>query len=412
MYITRFSFCTVVSLCLSTALALADVVVPVRDDAMNNPHKHAWNLFMALNHPAKDPKVERGVPDETKKIGDPGLTVWETWKHAGREVFLPDGSKPAPWETIYEPDLVAKVFDVPKPVVLEAISKGISPADLQTFNMSQFITFLSSVGDLEPGEGQFDPNNFSGGGETRMNKATFDFIVDDNNQLYNIEGQEKFFNDVDSGVRQPLSFPIDSIEVKAMWLPLSDDDIASGRDKTYHTGTDKDGNLFGLVALHIITKDIPNWFWTSFHHIGDKTPLIPAQDTYGQPAALKGTKWEHYGLSGTQTDFVDSTGRATLLSDPHVENGFERSSCISCHAQASIGARPATGAGVNRLPVFHIQRTNPDFIRQPSGFGLPSNYASIGIPFADQYFDTRGRMKYMQLDFLYSLHTRASRRGN
>ena len=408
MSITRFSFCTVVSLCLSTVVALAGVVVPVREDAMNNPHKHAWDLFMALNHPAKDPKVERGVPDETKKIGDPGLTVWETWKHAGREVFLSDGSKPPPWETIYEQDLVAKTFDAPKPVVLEAISRGITPEELQSFNLPQLKTFLSSVGDIDPGDGGFGV----GGGETRMNKATFDFIVDDNNQLYNIEGQEKFFQDVLTGVRKPLSFPVGSMEIKSMWIPLSADDVAAGKDKTYHTGKDKDGNLFGLVALHIITKDVPNWFWTSFHHIGDRVPLVPPQDTYGQPDALKGTKWEFYGLSGTQTDFVDSTGRATLLSDPHIENGFERSSCISCHAQATIGARPASGAGANRLPVFQIQRTNPDFLSHPAGFDLPSNYAAIGVPFPDQYFDTRARLKYMQLDFLFSLHFRAARSGN
>lgn len=402
MSVTRFSFCTVVSLCFSTAIALADVVVPVRDDAMNNPHKHAWDLFMALNHPAKDPKVERGVPDETKKLGDPGLTVWETWKHAGREVFLKDGSKPAPWETIYEPDLVAKTFDVPKPVLLQAISKGISPEQVQSFNLSQFITLLSSVGHLEPGDAVFGRG---GGGETRMNKATFDFIVDDNNQLYNVEGQEKFFQDVAAGVRKPLSFPVDSMEIKSMWIPLSEDDVLAGKDKTYHTGKDKDGDLYGLVALHIITKDVPNWFWTSFHHIGDKEPLVPPQDTYGQPAALKGTKWEHYGLSGTQTDFVDATGRANLLSDPFIESGFERSSCISCHAQATIGARPSSGPGANRLPVFRIQRTNPDFLTQ-------DNYAAVGVPYADQYYDTQAQLKYMQLDFLFSLHFRASRRGN
>jgi hypothetical protein len=403
----------VFSIWSSVAMSSASFVAqaqPVRENAINNPHRHAWDLFLALNHPAIDPKVSRGAPDLTKKIGDTGITVWETWKHAGREVFLPDGSKPAPWEQFPDDAVEAKAFDVTKPVLLRALSEGMAVDDLRAFNQSQFKAFLSDPGHLDPGEGQFDPANFSGGGETRMNKATFDFIISDENQLYNIDGQESFLQDVIAGRRQVMSFPLDSIEVKAMWLPLTDEDVSSGRDKRYHVGRDKDGKQYGLVALHIITKDIPNWFWASFHHIDGKVGLIPPQDTVGRPDALKGTKWEYYALTGTQTDFVDSTGRATLLSDPHIENGFERSSCITCHAQATIGVRQPGSSGANRLPVFQIQRTNPDFLRQPSGFGLPSNHAGIGIPFPDQYFDARGSIRYIQLDFLYSLHIRASRK--
>ena len=390
----------------AAAPSWGQVAVPIRDDAMNNPHKHAWDLFLALNHPAKDPKIERGVADETKHIGDAGLTVWETWKLARTEVFLEDGSKPLPWEVLPDGDIAVKSFDAAKPVLLRALAQGFQEEEIKKFSRFDFQNIIA----VDPGDGQFDPNNFSGGGETRMNRATFEFIADDNNQLYNWEGQEKFFADVISGVRKPLSLPVDSIEVKAMWIAFSDEDIANGKYKTYHTSKDKDGKLYGLVALHIITKDIPNWFWSSFHHVGDKVPLVPPRDDYGRPSVLKGTVWEYYALSGTQTDFVDSVGRATLLSDPHVENGFERSSCISCHAQASIGARAVGATRPNRLPVFQVQRTNPDVLRPLPGFDLPSNYASIGIPYADQYYDPIGRLRYMQLDFLFSLHIRANQK--
>jgi hypothetical protein len=390
-------------------------VVPVRDDAMNNPHKHAWDLFLALNHPAKDPAVERGVADPTKRVGDPGLTVWETWKHARTEVFLDKGAKPAPWNVLpaavggLKP-LEAKLFDVPKPTLLRALSAGIPLDTVQSFTRANARKMLADHGTVDPDEGTFDPTGFSGGGETRMNKATFEFVADDANQLYNIDGQEKFLADVQSGARKILSFPVDAMEVKAMWIELTDEDVKNGKDKRYHTGKDDTGKLFGLVALHIITKDVPNWFWTSFHQIDGKAPLVPAQDNFGRPKALDNTKWQFYALSGTQTDFVDSTGRATLLSDPYVENGFERSSCISCHSQASIGARPATGAGANRLAVFQSQRTNPDNLKKPLNFQLPPFFANIGPPFADQFYDSRGNLRYMQLDFLYSLHVRAKRK--
>src|SRR4051812_1663612 len=72
-----------------------------REDAMNFPSRHAWNLFMNVNHPAKDMKEGRGLPDLSKPIGAPGTTtVWETWRQATPEVFLENGAKPPAWDTL------------------------------------------------------------------------------------------------------------------------------------------------------------------------------------------------------------------------------------------------------------------------------------------------------------------------
>ena len=53
---------------------------------------YSWRAFIALNWPAK-PGI-RGVPDESKKIGDSSgpaaKVVWETWKMDG-ELFQPEG---------------------------------------------------------------------------------------------------------------------------------------------------------------------------------------------------------------------------------------------------------------------------------------------------------------------------------
>jgi hypothetical protein len=85
-----------------------------------------------------------------------------------------------------------------------------------------------------------------------------------------------------------------------------------------------------------LTKDSPNWFWASFHHKDAPTNPFEVKDDYGMPSALKGTVWENYRLGGTQTDFVEPTGSPTRLSDHYVEFGFQRSSCITCHANATI----------------------------------------------------------------------------
>jgi hypothetical protein len=80
-------------------------VKPLRADALDFPSKHAWDLFLTLNHPAVPKDVARGLPDCSKPIGTPGTTaVWETWRNAHTEVFLPDGSEPPHWNDTSLPE--------------------------------------------------------------------------------------------------------------------------------------------------------------------------------------------------------------------------------------------------------------------------------------------------------------------
>lgn len=368
-------------------------VVPQPADAMSDPSKHAWDLFEMVNHPAKDPRIERGVPDMTKKIGDPGILLWETWKLARTEVFLKDGSTPPPWEDLSREETLTadgrtlKTFDIPKADVLRAIQKGADPQE--AINVDRVSKILGV--DVENGLP-------GGGGESRMNRATFKFIVD--NELYNIEGQEKIYEEITAGTHAQLSFPSDSIEVKAMWLPLDKSDDPS----RFHVSSGADGKTYKLVSLHLITKDVPKWFWATFRHMDDPQPLIPSVDTHHLPPELKGTKWQYYELSGTQTDFVDTEGQATYLSDPHIEAGFENSSCISCHALSSIGHRNSpTESSANRIAFFNT-----------NGFltGAP-----VGPPNPNWFFEAARfrsneppRQNYIQLDFLFSLSFRANRK--
>ena len=67
----------------------------VRTEAMDAPEKHAWDLFLMLNQPAKPLKEARGEPDCSKPMGAPNTTsVWDTWRLARTEVFLDDGREP------------------------------------------------------------------------------------------------------------------------------------------------------------------------------------------------------------------------------------------------------------------------------------------------------------------------------
>lgn len=342
-----------------------------REDAMNFPSKHAWNLFLLVNHPAKDPKLGRGIPDEGKAIGTPGTTVvWETWRLSETEVFLEGGVKPPAWDDLSLPGgpVSGKVPDPPKSLVLE-LAEG--PREL---NLN--LTHKALRPFFDPSDGIY--KGFGGFGESRMNRATYKFVVD--NDLFSIEGQQQYTRDFIAGNKPLLSFPVDSMEVKAAWVELTPEDIAAGKDKEHYIA-EYEGKVYGLSSLHIITKDIPNWFWCTFHHEDVPDTGAETPDTYGMPKVLEGTVWEHYELGGTQTDFVDSIGQPTLLSDPYIEKGFEKSSCISCHARASMG---------------------------PNGAGLSSSVV-LGTPNPSD-FVVDGKPVLMQTDFLFSLPFRAKSR--
>ena len=318
--------------------------------AINAPDRFAWTLFARINRPIE---------------GDPGGRVqWEGWALA-RDAFA-DPNRPPRWPEAPAPRRTERLERLPLQQRIRITEAGGSQPEF----------------DARAAEGQFN--------ETRMNRTAFDYVVA--NDLYYVEGQEAFFFR-----NENLDFPLEAMETKAQWRRI---EVAqAGR---YHTArtTNEDGTeqLWGLTSLHITTKDLPNWFWATFEHKDNPgiDAVVPSRDSYGLPDELKGTKWQNYVLRGTQVDFVDSVGRPTILANSQIENGFQRtSSCITCHARATIGERPRDGSDVNRLSVFEGDR------------------GSIGAPNAAWFVDLDRfpqSREYVQLDFVWSLF-RAQRRG-
>ncbi|WP_457391937.1 hypothetical protein [Roseateles sp. P5_E1] len=242
-----------------------------------------------------------------------------------------------------------------------------------------------------------------------MNFETFTFIVQ--NGLFSVEGQEALFV---SGT-QTIKFPAAAKEVKAQWREISELDA-----KRYHSCR-SGGKLYGLTALHILTKDLPNWFWATFEHVDNKKAenmgkegygpwLLPSRDAFSCPGnqldceaapkgiGLEGTKWENYRLRGTQIDFVDSTGRPTKLANSQIETDFQTSSsCISCHARASIG--PKSGKFSNRLSIFEPPFSESQVLT-PFGPPNPNDFVTYSGATALPHTST---LRYTQLDFLWSL---------
>jgi hypothetical protein len=369
--------------------------------AIQVPDEFAWQLFLALCRQG-DPKNPGSLdPNKPtiKDYDDDKPVVWELWalSSGGRagggappkpnrsEVFLDRGAKPLPWGTWTRDD---KRY-------LEKFRAQFVAGVQQATRESGHAPILPR---LDPSLGA------DGGQEVRMNRAGYEHVIA--RTLYNIEGLEEKFTK-----REAVSFPRGAQEIKALWVPIEEKD-----KKRYHWRTLKSGEktiLLGLSGLHIITRDVPNWFWTDFEHVDtERNAELPSRDMTtvsldppGVRPETKGSKWENYRLRGTQTDFTDSQGRPTLLANTQIERGFQQtSSCVACHARATVGLRSARPNvpkwRVSSLPVFEQAVPVP-------GSPDPLLVGSIGTPKPELYTNDLSERRFVQTDFLWSLPFRA-----
>lgn len=320
--------------------------------AIRDPDRFAWQLFRALTWPAD---LDARQADTEKPYGSEGAVVFQTWALADR-VYLDAGREPPPW-TELEPETMIELdgTDGPRQLTLE---RDIPP--------------------IPPGTEGHQAD------EVRMNKAAFDYIR--GNGLYSIEGQQRFYY-----AHREVAFPSEAMEIKAVWRPISEDDADRYHWSRFRDAGSGETLLYGLTALHIMSKVLPRWHWSTFEHVDnpfrhgihDEGWLNPSRDSLACPVenldcnlaprgiGLEGTRWQHYRLRGTQTDFTDDFGRPVILANSELETGFQTTaSCMSCHVRSTIGPNinvPASfefGPGADqhklappragRLPVFHI----------------------------------------------------------
>jgi len=212
-----------------------------------------------------------------------------------------------------------------------------------------------------------------------------------------------------------LAFPPDAKEIKARWRIITD-----AEKSRYHwvdvTLADGSTEPFGLTALHITTKDLPNWFWATFEH-RDNAPseaeggvpghvgfVDPSVDRYTcpdnptgcdrAPDVVQGTKWSNYVLRGTQIDFVTGRGQPTILVNSVIEAPFQdTSSCITCHARA------AYETNANFLSIFRPTSPLAGFVGAPDPAWFFSDVAQETV-------------SHMQTDFVWALMRACSTRSS
>ena len=208
--------------------------------------------------------------------------------------------------------------------------------------------------------------------EVRRNRPMFDYIV--GNHLNNRAGLAAAY-----ASSMKVEMPTTSVAVKGDWVPVPAmlrwiPEIGSLENlhKLYYTGV-SDGVEYALVALHVSSRQNPNWVWGTFEHFMNpgRADEIGSCDTFGAvtpvtrpnlkaintqygpspktPALLElmakahlSPVWNNYCLKSTQVDFVAPDGTPYALGNSVIErivgNGtVAASSCITCHFYASFG---------------------------------------------------------------------------
>lgn len=362
--------------------------------AMNAPDEYAWRLFVALNWPAK--KDDCG-PDSAARLGAAGRTTWESFP-AKQDTYLKLAATPPTWR-----DVCRQVAGTSQKMLA---ASGTALAAAQSLTLGLIMPrFIPPGGDASTAADE----------EVRLNQAAYEFIRD--KKLYDLDEQQRL---AASGLKN-LSFPLAAKEVKAHWVLLAASAgalSAEDRDR-YHWAAAPDGKIYGLVALHIITRDSPKWFWATFEHADNQTRWrnahpqgfagwqIASVDTFAcgsKPAScndypkglgLDGTKWQYFRLRGSQIDWVDTTGKPTNVVNSKIEGNFvqDSMSCMTCHALAAIGSKGGA------MPTRIAHRT----ARGAEGFIGPIKPEQLSDP-------DNPDSKLMQLDFVWSLRC-AYRKG-
>lgn len=229
--------------------------------------------------------------------------------------------------------------------------------------------------------------------ETRRNRPQFDYIV--KHDLYTQNGLLQAY-----GNKFKVDMPVSSVSVKADWVPaqtlvqwLPQLKNTDGVKSRYYTATVVENGqttTYGLVSMHISSKQNPKWIWATFEHqlnpgrcdsigcydsFGAQKPVVPpdrsqANTQYGACAktdaltsemknANLAPVWANYCLKSTQVDYTSADGTPNVLANSVIEGitanvNVASASCIACHAYASFGPggipRPQAKAMISYNP--------------------------------------------------------------
>jgi hypothetical protein len=240
----------------------------------------AWDAFVALNWPAPNPIVQRGVPDRENVVGGfrytseggtktmpTGPTVWETYKDS-EDIYL-------------DPPLPPPTFDTPEiiPAQCRSLAAQNPGAARRTLTRTAKISDVLTGVEQADGNRLVDQNGQNVWYEVKLNRVYYNYVV--RNRLYdsrNQPGKTIFFPFSSNTTAEPAT-----VKVKAAWkvmglLGSRQPDDLSRFYTTQALVVDPmtgrcEQRLLGLVGLHIVIKtaQLPQWMWATFEQV-DNAP--------------------------------------------------------------------------------------------------------------------------------------------
>lgn len=335
----------------------------------------AWQEFIALNWPAQTPSETgvRGRPNPKKSFNqaEPGLTVWQTYRHRN-ELF--------PGKNTTDPKFDSKAPSYNYRVPTQTANASTSDVLFNNLDESSQINLANLCAHNVPA----DKCGIAGGMNTyrflyeaKVNRAIFDYA----NQAGLTDRSENYktLNDRRSTTSAKLTeygaicsspdeasivmLPCGDIEVsgdkgegaietKAAWRKLTEAEMKSGRFYTakvqYYSLDAKGGfivgnDTFGLVGLHIIhkTKSFPAFVFATweqvdaydgsntsglvFRNTGTKLKNIPVKRDHSIPDHIAKVNqdvhsqvsnvWQYYKLVNVQAQPVDGPPAASASAD-------------------------------------------------------------------------------------------------
>jgi len=352
---------------VAVALAMGIASVPTQDPVPTcgptaaaaagqvtiDPTAHAWRVFGEICHQAS--AGGRGVPDPTKlgvdDYDDDRAVVWETWA----EFDFADRNSPAERAEPSRGEMSGKV----------AASASSTQQSRPRCSADDLV--LESATGAE--------RRVVSTIQIRISPPAHDFI---RSQGFHRRTTYQVLFDTECHAADPQKIRAchGAQAIKARWHPLGD-----SADRSQYHWRLFNGHAYGLVALHVMSRDTPTWFWFTLSH-------TPTPDPQRRKSGEKPSKWHHYTLLGTQTGFVDRGGIPTQLRNERIEQNQFEVSCVTCHAYAGVerNGRPSTlpfeRADLRGVP-------NPEFLWDSSA----CTDENAG----------RQRMKRLTTDFLWSL---------
>jgi hypothetical protein len=367
----------------TAAAALPAIAVPAQAGAVEgkteNSDAFIWELFAQITAPLS--------PDTASPV------EFERWA-SDADTFTP---KPH-WPTGPEPlRFHASVLALSKSGDLArslAAGKGDAAQSLAAFKIDE-----PCAG--SPPQGPPPPDGSAAGGfpttgnpipciveQVARNKTNYEDIVD--NHLNTQEGRAAAYK-----AGKDVEMRPDAVAIKGDWIPLpmllqwipklgNLDNIR----KQYYTTTSS-GTEYALVAMHVASRQNPNWVWGTFEHqmnpgrcdymgcfdtFGAKLAAVPPSRSkynagYGtceKTSALEALMqkanlspvWQNYCLKSTEVDFTAPDGTPYVLGNSVIEgimgNGtVAASSCISCHKYASFDATGAPAKAATKILPFN-----------------------------------------------------------